>query len=332
MNLPLRKLNSAYYHYRVNRWRWHPRFRDNDPSVRIDRPIFLLGTQGGGLTLTARILRRHPQVVSVTGDRRHWAGADEMQNVLEGALPEALSWRTMELPGLGSGRNSWLYACDDGLPHYRGDESGASDEVRDEFRSILRRVIRLNAPRSGEGPYRFLDKSQSYTVRIGLIQQILADCGPKFVLLTRNPYAMCWRAVRRVKDLVVMDKPLEEKFEIAVQHWANSMDAALAYEGRADLAWWRFEDLLVSPERVLAEICRFVELPYLPEILPSADDHIPFGSASDAFDRSKWYPLRPGLNDRYLAEIPEWAAKVVSRRCAPLLERFGYESLPGEDG
>ena len=204
--------------------------------------------------------------------------------------------------------------------------------MREAFRSILRRVIRLNSPRGGEGSYRFLDKSQSDTVRIGLIQAILADCGPKFVLLTRNPYAMCWRAVRQVQDLVVMDKPVEEKFEIAVQHWANSMETALAYEGRADLAWWRFEDLLVSPERVLGEICRFAELPFLPGILPSANDHIPFGSAYDAFDRSKWYPLRPGLNDRYLREIPEWAVKVVSRRCAPLLKRFGYEPPPSDDG
>lgn len=53
----------------------------------IQRPIFLLGSQSGGLTLLARILRRHASLVYCTGNSRYWAGSDEMQNVaFDGSL------------------------------------------------------------------------------------------------------------------------------------------------------------------------------------------------------------------------------------------------------
>jgi hypothetical protein len=241
------------------------------------------------------------------------------------ALPEALDWPDASLAGQEPGPNSWLYACDELLPHYRQDESGATPEMRDAFRSVLRRLIRLSG-RSPLAPIRFLDMSQTNTVRVGLLNEALRDCHPKFVLLTRNPFAMCWRSTRRVADVVRLDRSEEEKLEIAVQHWKNSMTEALAYEGRADLAWWRFEDLVSAPEKILREICSFLELPFRPEILPGPEDKFPFGSASDAFDGSKWYPMRPNVNERYLREIPTWASKVVSQQCASLLDRFGYES------
>ena len=86
MSAMARKTRAALFRARRNVWRWDPRFR-RGADVAIDRPIFLLGTQGAGLTLLSRILRRHPLVVGATGGHRYWAGADEGQNVFAGALP-----------------------------------------------------------------------------------------------------------------------------------------------------------------------------------------------------------------------------------------------------
>lgn len=320
--VPIRKLNSAYYHYRRNRWRWDPRFRD-EPSIRIDRPVYLIGTQGGGLTLLSRILHRHPHAVSVTGDHRYWAGDDETQNVLGQILPEALGWRQISVTGYNSDDHNWLYANDAFLPYYRDDGRDATRDLSEQYRSVLRRIINLNGRASEGNPPRFIDKSQSLTVRVGLVRKLLCDYSPKFVLITRNPFALAWRAVTRDAVISGLECSDERKFEVAIQHWRNSLDAALA-DGGADLRWWRFEDLLCEPQRVVQEICAHVELQWDPAILPGPHDVFPWGSAYDAFSRRKWYPLRPDVSSEYLRAIPAWAVDYLQQRCPDLIERFGY--------
>ena len=44
----------------------------------LDRPIFVLGMQGGGTTLVARCLLRHPSVVSMSGASDYWVATDEL--------------------------------------------------------------------------------------------------------------------------------------------------------------------------------------------------------------------------------------------------------------
>jgi hypothetical protein len=217
-----------------------------------------------------------------------------------------------------------MYASDGFWPLYHRDAQHATPAEREGLRSLLRKTIRLNRSGATQGPGRFLDKSQTFTVKIGLLEEILGDCNPRYVLLTRDPFAMCWRAVHKVVTVMALRCSEQEKFEIALQHWKNSMQEALAWEGRAALAWWRFEDLLAEPDRVIQEICDHVELPFRPEIMPGPEDRIPWGSAHDAFDRSKWYPVRPNVSARYLKEVPDWAIERVQRECAELLERFDY--------
>lgn len=80
--------NNIYYAYKRNNWMLDlSRFYKNYKDKSINSPIFLLGVQGGGLSLVSRMLRRNDKVVSVTGDSNYWTGADEMQNVLGPILP-----------------------------------------------------------------------------------------------------------------------------------------------------------------------------------------------------------------------------------------------------
>jgi hypothetical protein len=321
---PVRKVNSAWFHYRTHRWRWHPRFRIDDPSVEIDRPIFLLGTQGGGLTLLSRILRRLPNVVSATGNHRYWAGYDELQDVLYDALPPQLRLHALRLPGSTPELRGWIYASELFFDQYHEDASSASAELEAEFKRMLRGLIRMNRPRGVSSGLRFLDKSQSFAVRVGLVAELLRDCQPRFVLVTRDPFAMCWRAVQKVAGMVRLDLEEREKVRLAAQHWKNTMETALNECGDAPLAWWRFEDFLAGPERVIREICAFAELDFDPAILPGPEDRIPFGSMYDAFDRSKWYPIRPPVNRPYLETIPAWAVEEVASSCGELVAKFGY--------
>ena len=62
---------------------------------------------------------------------------------------------------------------------------------------------------------------------------------------------------------------MEQKVTIAAQHWRNSMQAALE-DAEANpeirLRHWTFEGMLSEPERILSEICAFIELDWRPEI------------------------------------------------------------------
>ena len=42
-------------------------------DINVNKPIFILGTQGGGLTLISRILHRHPDTVYCSGNSKFWA-------------------------------------------------------------------------------------------------------------------------------------------------------------------------------------------------------------------------------------------------------------------
>lgn len=317
----IRRANSALFHARRQIWRVHPRFTARR-DFPLARPAFLLGTQGGGLTLLSRILHRHPDAVSATGGHRYWAGDDESQNVYRRLLPPDLGW--IDAGNLfPSADHNWLYATDALLPRYARDASHATPELAAAYRAFIRSVVSLHGGAQPERK-RFIDKSQSLTVRVGLVKALLGELEPRFVLLTRNPFASVWRTATRDAVVSRLDRSLGEKVELAAQHWTNSMRAALAHEDGASLKVFRFEDLLASPEIVCAAICRHVGLEWRPRILPSADDVIPWGSAHDAFNRRKWHPLRADVNEPYLADIPDWARARVEALAGDLAERFGY--------
>lgn len=321
--LPLRKANSALFRYRTQAWRWSVAFRDG-PAVAIDRPVYLIGTQNGGLTLLARILHRHRDAISVTGDHTYWAGEDEAQDALPEILPEDFGWRRIDVPGFGTGGHSWLYGTDAFLPHYRRPAGSVDPAACARYRRILQGIIR----QQGRGrPVRFVDKSQSLTLRVGAVQDALADSDPRFVLVTRDPHAVIWSQATRNGAVSALDLPLEEKVRLCAQHWANSYEAALA-DAAADpaiaLRHWRFEDILTDPATTLRAICDFCDLGWDARILPGPGDRIPLGSRQDAFNTRKWYPLRADVNDRYLAALPDWARTMIDDRCGALARQFGY--------
>lgn len=321
------KLNWLYYGWKRNNWMLDlSRFVQDFDHVDIDRPIFLLGTQGGGLTLISRILRRHEDVVSVSGNCRYWSGADEMQNVLGPILPPELTGikhKVPEHPDYPSPRG-WLYAVDDLLPIYHKTEEDVTSEAREGFRRLLRWTIARHS--RTENQRRFSDKSQIFTVKTRFINEILHDCSPMFVLVTRNPYAMCYRSTLGESPglrKVVAQHGFNQALALAAQHWANSVKCALQDAEKVEhFMTVRFEDILCDPEARIREICEFADLHYDEKMLPQPQDRIPFGSRF----RNRWYPLRPGVNDKYLREMSAQHVDIVRAYCEQYSTYFGYEA------
>jgi hypothetical protein len=320
-------LDLAWYQWRRHSWVFDPtRFLHDHEEVVIDRPIFLLGNQGDGLTLVSRILRRHPEVVSITGNCRYWSGADEMQSAWRRRLPKSLEQPRVAKHGAFFPEgldppHSWCYASDPLIGHYRRTATDAYDTDRVTLYRLIRETLHRHGRPAGCG--RFIDKSQVFTVKLGYLETLLRERRPHFVLVTRNPYATCLRAatggagdIRRYRHL-----SLEQKLELCCQHWGNAMQACLTdAKDVAHFTTLRFEDLLENTEEEVRRLCRFLQLPYTSDLLPSAEQRLPFGSRF----RDRWYPLRPDVNERYLESLSRAHLEMIEGRCGRLADSLGY--------
>jgi len=322
-------LNTLYYHWRRNNWILDPRrfFREYD-EVEIDRPIFFVGNQGAGITLIARMIRRHPDVVSISGDHTHWAGADEMQRVMEWRLSPNLKlarfgfWGEPNHPRMSRPR-SWSYATDDLLPGYRKTASDYNDTDAHKLRFLIREALHRYG--EGQSEKRFVDKSQVFTVKMRFVQALLSETEPYFVLITRNPYAACYRAAQgKAIDMerYARHMTLDERIKLCAQHWSNAMQCALEDGAQLDhFKRMRFEDFLNIPQESLKSLCSFLDVSFSSNLLPQEQHRVPLGSRF----RNKWHPLRPEVNQSYLQDISAKHVGLIARRCESLARQLGYE-------
>jgi Sulfotransferase family len=309
--------------YRRDRWRTSLRRRlPGVDRVPLDRPIFFLGVQGAGETIVGRCLRRNDAVVSMSGNSAYWTGIDELGVVRNrmARLPAAL-WGCkfrddLEHPLFGSNHNS-VYASDELLPLYRRSAEDADEGEGRRFRRLLREHVAVYA----HDPWsaRFLDKTHTNTLRIPLLEAYLREAEPFFVLVLRNPWSWCHRAIRRKPPSYRVVPPRDEQLRLAAEHWANSYATALADAARVpNVLTLRFEDFVADPEGTIRALSASLGLEFEPRQVPQPRQPFPFATLPG--DR-KWYPLFP---DPWLAEVDDREAEIVERECGPLARRFGY--------
>jgi hypothetical protein len=311
---------------RRDRWRRSPRrLLPSVDRVPLDRPIFVLGMQGGGTTLVARCLLRHPRVVSMAGRSDYWVATDELGFVRNrmARLPSTLwssAHRTdLDHPLVGTEHAS-VYASDLLLPEYRNVAGDVTPTDSARFKRILREHVAVYAddPRRA----RFLDKTHTYTVKIPYLDRLLEDHEPAFVLVVRNPYTMVFRAVRRKPPAWRREVPYEEQLRLVAQHWRNSTRLALddgVATGR--FIGVRFEDFVREPEKVVRALCEATGLEYHDDLVPRAGHRMPF--ATLPWDR-KWYPLQ---GDEWRDKVGDLEAGIVLEECGELAAELGYGRL-----
>jgi hypothetical protein len=310
---------------RRDRWRYSPRRRLRSVErIPLDRPIFVLGLQGGGTTLVTRCLLRHPSAVSMSGNSSYWVATDELGFVRNrmAALPQSL-WGSshrddLAHPIFGTDHRS-LWACDELLPAYRRTANDATPADAAQFKRVLRGHVAVYA--RDRGGARFVDKTHANAVRIPYVDALLDGHQPFFVLVLRNPYAICPRALRRKPPSWRTPLPYDTQLALAAQHWENLTRLALE-DGRRTGRFGaiRFEDFLRNPEAVVQAICELVGLPYKPELVPRSGDRLPFATLPTD---TKWYPLR---EDSW--EVSEEEIAIVAERCGKLATRLGYAPVP----
>ncbi len=309
--------------YRRDRWRRSLRRRlPSVDAIPIDRPIFVLGLQGGGTTLVARCLLRHPAVVSMSGNSRYWVATDELGFVRNrmARLPPSLwssSHRTdLADPVFGTGHNS-VYACDALLPFYRRTAADATPEDARRLVRLIREHIAVYAHDRSHA--RFLDKTHTYTVKVAYLDALLDGFDPFFVLVLRNPYTTCFRAIRRKPPSWPVAPPYDEQVRLAAEHWENSYRLALEDGEKLErFVALRFEDFVADSAASIRALCEFVGLGFDDDLVPQPGHRMPFATLPTD---SKWYPLRP---DDWRSQVPERDAAIIDERCGALARELGY--------
>jgi hypothetical protein len=311
---------------RRDRWRLSVRRRlPGIDQIPLDRPIFVLGMQGGGTTLVARCLLRHPSVVSMSGASDYWVATDELGFVRNRmhALPRTLWSSThrddLDHPLVGTEHAS-VYASDLLLAHYRNTAEDATPDDSARFQRILKEHLAVYA----DDPHaaRFLDKTHTYTVKIPYLDRLLEAHEPQFVLVVRNPYTMAFRAVRRKPPSWRGEVSYEEQLRLAAQHWRNSTRLALEDGPKTGrFVAVRFEDFVKEPAAIVRGICRAVGLPYDDDLVPQAGHRMPF--ATLPWDR-KWYPLQ---GDEWRDQVGDVEAGIVDEECGEVAKALGYGRL-----
>jgi sulfotransferase family protein len=306
-------------------WIVDPRVYWPDGGIVIDRPIFLVGTQGGGLTLLSRMLRRHPDVVSATGNCQYWTSADEMQNTFGPMLPAELTGVRFKAPPhpVLTAPRSWTYASRDLYAVYRKRAEDATPELASVMAQVIRGNIQRHAFRRRSA--RFVDKSQSFSVRAGLVWALLKDYHPHFVLVPRDPYVSVYRAAMgKAGDMKRLTPQLsyEERVDICAEHYANTMRATLEDADRHGfpLKIVRFETLIADTAATLREVCDFAGLSFHEDMLPAAHHRLPYGSRY----RDRWYPIRAEVNAVYQSRIDAATIARVNFHGADVFPRLGY--------
>lgn len=322
--------NLQYYHWKRNNWLVDPRtWLSHFKKPEINKPIFFVGNQGDGITFISRIIRRHNQIVNITGNNNYWTGADEMQGVMALRLPRTLvksgKWvhKDPPHPKFFTPR-VYSYASDDLVDKYRYTEKDYTPEASKKLKTIIGEALyRFGRNKKNA---RFVDKSQSYGLKMKYVEALLAPSEPYFVLISREPIAAIYRQastlgggdMRRYKDIMDFD----ERLEVCIQHWCNKMSTALK-DGKElkHFTKFKFEDFLVDTEKYAKQLCEFLELDYNPELIPQPHHKIPFGTRFT----KRWYPVRLNVNDKYYKEIPVEVRDKIYDRCAAIALELGYE-------
>lgn len=92
------------------------------------------------------------------------------------------------------------------------------------------------------------------------------------LLRTLGTEARMIHLVRDGRDVVCSkhpDKP--DEFWVSPQRWITDVNAGLRLEGHRQVLAVRYEDLVLQTQRTLNEICRFVGLAFVPELMEYPD-------------------------------------------------------------
>ena len=301
---------SVNYRYKNSLIFSNPKLYINDKSnTNIKNPIFLLGTASGGLTIISRIIRRHPNVISASGDSNYFYGLDEINQYYKKFIPKILDvFRFKNLsPSYGE-----FYAINKFI--------GYSTIKKKKFKSYSKKyVMLLNAIlkvfSKNLNNSRLIDKSQINTLNVKFIDYALKDCSPYYVLVVSNPYAII------AKNFINLGQHNEENLIYSIEHYKNIINKCLKdlQNTKNKYLIINFDNFLSRPEQIIKKIYVFLELKFNKNYMPKKDDLYRIKSTD-----YKWYPIRKNTHAKYINKLSKKDIKLINKECSNIIKKLNF--------
>jgi hypothetical protein len=288
----------------------------------VNKPIFLLGMQGGGLTIISRILRRTRNVVSISGGSNYWSGADEMNSVLSSS--QSNEYTSIEhfknLPSEIVVGTDWICGTNKYVKRFQAES--ADKKAMIHFNKVVYTIGNL----FGGKNFRFIDKSQNYSLKTKLLIKTFQPSKPIFIFLTRDPYAQCFKVASGeyfTNRYLLRNLDFNQRLSLACESWANYI---LKFEedtkGYESAMIMRIEDIVLDLEKSIKKICEYCDIVFEKNILPTSYDKVPFGSRR----KERWFPVLEDINAKYYDKIDTNSIELIDSMIGDLAKKYGYKA------
>ena len=243
--------------------------------------LFVVGSNNSGTTLLLRILERHPEIRTLG---------------TEGQLCTDVLPRPPDLGMAG------LFTRDLERFRWTEDSTGASVErLRYDWAARF----------SGRPPGVLLEKSPPNSLRSRWLQRHFRPS--RFVVLTRNPYAVCEGNRRRRGHSI----------EEAAMHWAVVHETILEDMPRLDsFLVLSYEELVDSPLRAIHKLQGFLDLK-----APFSEDLEKQRFTVHSIEGKRSERSITNYNDASLARLSKSDFETITRIAGKTMRRFGYEVI-----
>jgi len=225
----------------------------------MDRPIFIVGSARSGTTLLQRMMRSHSKISSPTGESHFFIplyknrasygdlkNIDNIKHILEEMRRISREYVEEDLKGITFNTDT--------LAHQLVEENKSS------VIEIISSLMEKNA--AGDGKQRWLEKTPYYVLNIKTITEMFPDA--QFINIIRDGRDCALSMLERKKDLKIFN------VYHAASIWKQYVETgqqAKEYLGNERYFEIKYEDLTNNPEKILREICLYINEEFEPSMV-----------------------------------------------------------------
>jgi hypothetical protein len=301
-------------------------------------PIFIVGPHRSGSTLWHNLVAMTPGIMRLTdprflGDGWHKDFAYFLRTQVGGLATDADVDRMVDLcfsrkpvPGLDG--TLWQF---DKIEVVNNPDlpKEIKRRVKESNRSLaaIARIFLEELTRFG-GYERVCVKFPVDVKHMGRLLEWFPDC--KIIHITRDPRAM---VMSKSNDpygtaLKIMEHPRLGWFIRKLMAWHVASQYRLTsrlhqrFQTSSNYQLFCYEDLLAEPERVLRELCRFIEIEFNPDMLaPEKGQHQHQASSLTGKQQKEFDPAAAIRWQTRISPFGNWAITTLTRSS---MKRFGY--------
>ena len=310
-NFIIRILLKIYFSYKNQLIFLNPKNYINDKSNKnIKKPIFLLGTASGGLTIISRIIRRHPNIISASGNSLYFYGLDEINQYYKKFLPKKLN--IFRFKNFSPQYNAF-YGLSKFLKH-SVIKKKKFKSYSSKYVMLLNAILKVFSKDSDND--RLIDKSQNNTLNIEFIDYALKGCFPHYILIVSNPYAIIG------KNFIKLGQHDKKNLIYAIEHYKNIISKCLKDLKKTKNKYLvlNFDDFLNKPEKVMKKIYNFLDLKFNKNFMPKVSDLYKMKSTD-----YKWFPIKKNTHAKYINKLSKKEIKLINKKCSNIIKKLNFK-------